>query len=1440
MRSWHSVFSMVVMAIVAGLGWSAAAAAQAEFKLTASDATIGDEFGNSVSVSGDYAIVGARFADNGGGGSAYIFFRSGTTWTQQAMLTASDASQSDIFGQSVSISGDYAIVGAYLDDDDGSNSGSAYIFFRSGTTWTQQAKLTASDADIGDQFGYSVSINGDYAIAGAHVDDDDGAQSGSAYIFFRSGTNWTQQAKLTASDAAADDRFGQSVSISGDYAIVGAKFNDDGGDNSGSAYIFYRSGESWSQQSKLTALDGGVGDAFGYSVSIAGDYAIVGAYLDEDPGFLTGSAYIFTRSGESWSEQSKLTASDGSIHFGYSVSIAGDHAIVGAEGNDEAGSNSGSAYIFTRSGESWSEQSKLTATDGVAEDQFGYSVSINGDHAIVGAMGNDDDGTDSGSAYVYTDLTPTPLIEVSPAAVTMGPVPVNLSSAAFVKVKNTGTAALGVSAIAVTGADAGLFTATPSALTLAGGDSANVHVTFTPTSVGAKAATLELTHNAVGSPTSIPLTGSGASTPAISTSSFLTFGDVPLVAGIATVIDSIKIKNTGTEDLTVNPQNNMGGGFVVSPAPLTVTPGDSVKLAVGMVTTAVGRKDASLVLDHNDANVGGQTIIAVHANVYEYAEGTVVAWGSNAYGETSVPSGLTDVSSIAAGYFHNMALKSDGTVVAWGINDEDQTDVPQDLAEVTAIAAGGYHSMALKSDGTVVAWGKNNFGQADVPQDLADVTAIAAGSHHSFALKSDGMVVAWGNNAYGQLDVPWDLTEVTAVAGAEIHSLALKSDGTVVAWGLNNQGQTNVPQDLTDATAILAGSYNSLALKSDGTVVAWGDSSYGQTNVPQDLDDVTAIASGGPHSLALKSNGTVVAWGYNNQGQTNVPQYLDDVTAIAAGGYHSMALTMLTPEIADIPPSLSFGDVVLGSSSVDSVKVKNTGPLFSLSVSDIAVTGSDSTSFSTTPATLSMGPGDSAYVKVTFTPTTAGNFSALLLMIHNAGDPVQVALTGSAPAPEVTLSLGTAIGAPENTVSIPVTMTNLNTGLPVGGLQFVVLLGDTVQAHFAGLEDTLSNTGFTVSTNTVADSTRLIIFSTSGATIPPGTDIPLATLVYVLDPAAVLGSTIDLSTVNVEVADSLGLEIAATAIHADPDGELQIGIRGDVNLDGDVSILDCVELVIILVGESPEPQIGTTAYNIADANADGAINIADVIFQINSVLGISPKLIASGPTAPVIVSLGAVHTLSSGQTVVPVVFDANGLIAGAQFTFTFDPAMLTVGTPYLVGEARGLASDSHVADGMMRAVVYGVTPGAGIQAGQVLYIPVTVRDGSPSLTLTDIILVNPSAQRVEVTPGETTVVVKDAAVPTSFALDDARPNPFNPSTTIAYEVPEQTHIILTVYNMLGQEVVNLVDQVQQPGRFEAVWNGTNTRGAGVASGIYLYRIVSGSGYVDTKRMTLLK
>ena len=211
------------------------------------------------------------------------------TWTQAAKALASDGQASDEFGMSVDIDGDYAIVGAIGDDDKGTDAGAAYVFVRSGTTWTEQAKLTANDGAAGDYFGMSVSIDGDYALIGAYWEDQRGTNAGAAYVFVRSGTSWSQQAKITASDGAAYDDFGWSVSIDGDYAVVGSYIN-----SSGSAYIFVRSGTSWTQQAKLLASDGAAYDYFGYSVFISGGTALVGAYKDDNTkGTDAGSAYFF-------------------------------------------------------------------------------------------------------------------------------------------------------------------------------------------------------------------------------------------------------------------------------------------------------------------------------------------------------------------------------------------------------------------------------------------------------------------------------------------------------------------------------------------------------------------------------------------------------------------------------------------------------------------------------------------------------------------------------------------------------------------------------------------------------------------------------------------------------------------------------------------------------------------------------------------------------------------------------------------------------------------------------------------------------------------------------------------------------------------------------------------------------------------------------------------
>jgi|GEM_PF-574380 len=374
-------------------------------KLIASDGANSDYFGYAVAIDEGYAIVGAYGDDDGGSssGAAYMFKRDGNSWIEQIKLRAWDAASGDIFGFSVAISGDYAIIGARDNDDNGGNSGSAYIFHRSGDTWVAQIKLLPSDGYSSDYFGNSVAIDGDYAIVGAYGDDDNGGNSGSAYIFQRSGSTWLQQDKLTASDGYNSDSFGFAVSISGDYALVGANGDDDNGGNSGSAYIFQRSGSTWLQQDKLIASDGYNSDNFGYAVSINGDYALVGAYGDDDLGSSSGSAYIFQRSGSSWLQQDKLIASDGynGDNFGYAVSISGDYALVGAYGDDDLGSSSGSSYVFEQSGGTWIEQLKQTPSDGQAGDLFGGSVAIDGTVTIVGAYQDDDKGTSSGSAYIF-------------------------------------------------------------------------------------------------------------------------------------------------------------------------------------------------------------------------------------------------------------------------------------------------------------------------------------------------------------------------------------------------------------------------------------------------------------------------------------------------------------------------------------------------------------------------------------------------------------------------------------------------------------------------------------------------------------------------------------------------------------------------------------------------------------------------------------------------------------------------------------------------------------------------------------------------------------------------------------------------------------------------------------------------------------------------------
>jgi FG-GAP repeat len=377
-------------------------------KLTASDGARDDVFGSSVAIDGDTAVVGAPWKTNEGlpdgryAGAAYVFVRdSSGTWTEQQKLLPGTPGIGAFFGTSVAIEGDTAVIGARRDN----YTGSAYVFTRTGTVWTQQARLTASDAADDDQFGFSVSVSGETVVVGAYKKN---TTAGAAYVFKRSGASWAQEAKLLGLDTVSGDEFGYSVSVDDDTALIGAPSDIYYPFDAGAAYVFTRDEfDVWHQRDKLLASDRAVDDRFGHRLSLDGDLAVVSSYLDDAwAGADQGSAYIFTRvSLSDWTQTAKLTAADAAAgdHFGSSVSIDGINVAIGASYDGDLGLYSGSAYLFSQDGAGdWSQETKFNASDGSSQDLLGCAVSIDDRTVIAGAYFDSDISWQSGSAYVFS------------------------------------------------------------------------------------------------------------------------------------------------------------------------------------------------------------------------------------------------------------------------------------------------------------------------------------------------------------------------------------------------------------------------------------------------------------------------------------------------------------------------------------------------------------------------------------------------------------------------------------------------------------------------------------------------------------------------------------------------------------------------------------------------------------------------------------------------------------------------------------------------------------------------------------------------------------------------------------------------------------------------------------------------------------------------------
>jgi hypothetical protein len=380
-------------------------------KLVAADGDASDWFGYHVATDQDFAVVGAPGEDEDGpqAGAAYVYRQGTLGWQEVAKLTPSNGVSERCFGWSVAVSGERVAVGSPGEVGPGRPQGRVHVFDLIAGQWVQVAELLGSNGSSGDGFGCAVALEGDTLVVGAYLDDEAGSDAGAVYVFGVQSGSWVQTGKIWAPDATGEDFFGYALDVSGETLLIGAYSDDDGATNSGSAYTFERTFTGWLFDEKLHAPNPGLNDLFGRTLSLDGDRALVGNPHSDVVADGAGAAHVFLRTGPTWQLESTLLAPDGAVDdaFGHSVSLLGDLAIVGAPNDDDQGPNSGSIWVYSHAGD-WQVATKWVPKDGEPYDCFGLSLDL-GNGVVVSSFLHDATALDAGAVYPRApeDLVPT-------------------------------------------------------------------------------------------------------------------------------------------------------------------------------------------------------------------------------------------------------------------------------------------------------------------------------------------------------------------------------------------------------------------------------------------------------------------------------------------------------------------------------------------------------------------------------------------------------------------------------------------------------------------------------------------------------------------------------------------------------------------------------------------------------------------------------------------------------------------------------------------------------------------------------------------------------------------------------------------------------------------------------------------------------------------------